>query len=74
MRPPWDSGLTDERDRDLIEANIRSTQVGNFAIETERIFHPRNVLGIDAGTVPHRALHELLPSNRKTDRHQSPTA
>ena len=74
MRQPWDSSPTDELDRGLIEAHHQSARVGDFAIEIEHIFHPRNVLGIDAGTAPHLALHELLPWNRKALRHQTLTA
>ena len=48
-RRPWDARLTDEWDRGLIEAHHRSARVGDFAMEVEHLFHPRNVLGIDAG-------------------------
>ena len=59
LRRPWDSSLTDELDRGLIETRHRTARVGGFAIKVEHIFHPRNVFGIDAGNAPHLALPGL---------------
>ena len=53
---PRESRLADELHRGFIEAHHRAARVGSLSVEVKDIFHPRHVLGIDAGNAPHLAL------------------
>ena len=56
LRWPWNSSLVDELDRSFIGAHHRTARVGDLAKQVEHIFHPRDVLGINAGNAPHLVL------------------